>query len=569
MKLMITMTLLLYFSTAQVSDGYVIFTPQQGGGGGGGSSATTYLMDTDYNAVHTWSHDRGPASMPYLLPDSSIIYPYRVPFPTMTNGGVGGGIRGITWDSTILWDYTVSDDIYQHHHDVEPLPNGNVLIIAWERKSASEAYAMGRQVIDNPLNEMWSEAILELNPETGEFDWEWHHWDHLIQDISSSYPNYGVISEHPELFNINEGNVGGGGGGGGGGQPNADWMHFNAIHYNEDLDQIVVSSPSRNEILVIDHSTTTEEAASHSGGNSGLGGDFIYRWGNPQNYDRGNSSNHLLQGQHGVNWIPEGYPGEGNFILFNNRETDNSSSVIEFTPPLNPDGSYAISDGQPYGPEEPVWMYSSGASLQSNVQSGAFRQSNGNTLITEADDAQIIEVDTDGNIVWNYTYSGNENMIARAQKYHPDYLEQGNESSVVIEHQEFWNLVGLPVTVDDSSVNTIFPDAISGTLYEYNNAYISADELTPGNGYWLRFSSSGTNTVTGESINSIDVSLVEGWNLITGPSYTAIIDDPGGIVIDGTLYGYNSAYFNVNELEPGSGYWVRANASGEVTLMAR
>ncbi len=77
-------------------------------------------------------------------------------------GGVGGGVQYIDWDGNVLWDYVLSNNTYQHHHDVEPLPNGNVLMIAWERMSASEAYAMGRQSIDNPLNEMWSEAILEV-----------------------------------------------------------------------------------------------------------------------------------------------------------------------------------------------------------------------------------------------------------------------------------------------------------------------------------------------------------------------------------------------------------------------
>ena len=86
------------------------------------------------------------------MPDSSIIYPYIVEGPTMANGGVGGGIQKISWNGTILWDYIISNENYQHHHDIEPLPNGNVLMISWEKKTASEGYAMGREEIDNPLN---------------------------------------------------------------------------------------------------------------------------------------------------------------------------------------------------------------------------------------------------------------------------------------------------------------------------------------------------------------------------------------------------------------------------------
>ena len=180
---------------AEVFDGHVLFTPLNSAEEG----ATTYLMNNDFETLQSWSHEQGPASMPYLLEDGSIIYPYRVPFPSMEAGGVGGGIQCQTWDGNIIWEYTFADQIYQHHHDVEPLPNGNVLIIVWEKKTAQEAYDMGRVTISNPLNQIWSTAILELEPLSGEIRWEWHLWDHLIQDVNSDFPNHGVISEHPEL----------------------------------------------------------------------------------------------------------------------------------------------------------------------------------------------------------------------------------------------------------------------------------------------------------------------------------------------------------------------------------
>ena len=77
---------------------------------------------------------------------------------------------------------------------------------------------------------MWGTARLELDPISGDIVWQWHIWDHLIQDSNPDLPGYGVISDHPELFDINCGTVGNDLGGPQG--ANGDWMHINAVHYN-------------------------------------------------------------------------------------------------------------------------------------------------------------------------------------------------------------------------------------------------------------------------------------------------------------------------------------------------
>ena len=406
----------LVFINAQIYNGYTLFTPMSAFD----DNATTYLMNNDYEFLNTWTHDQGPASMPYLLVDSSIVYPYRVAFPTMSAGGVGGGIQKQSWDGEILWEYEFANEQYQHHHDVEPLPNGNILLIVWEKKTAQEAYDMGRETIDNPLNVMWSTAILELEPESGEIVWEWHIWDHLIQDYNPELLNYGVISDYPELFDINLGPVGNNAGGPQG--ANGDWMHINAVDYNPILDQIALSSRLQNELFLIDHSTTTEEAASHSGGNSNKGGDFLYRWGNSANYGRGDESDRILGDQHSVNWIPEGYPGAGNLILFNNTHDGSDSAVLEFSPPMDENGEYLINENEPFGPESWEWIYM--GDISTPMQGGAFRLPNGNTLITQTHTSTIIEVDSAGTELWSFTFEGESGSywIARSEKYSPDYL---------------------------------------------------------------------------------------------------------------------------------------------------
>ena len=142
---------------------------------------------------------------------------------------------------------------------------------------------------------------------------------------------------------------------------NADWTHFNAVAYNPDLDQIVVSVHAFSEFWIIDHSTTTAEAASHKGGRSGKGGDLLYRWGNPRAYRNGSKIDQRLFSQHNAHWIPPGLPGEGHMLVFNNgsgRPGGDSSSVDEIVLPVDSQGQYTRDRRGPYGPTQAVWSYS-------------------------------------------------------------------------------------------------------------------------------------------------------------------------------------------------------------------
>jgi len=544
---------------AQLYEGYTIFTPYNN------ESTTTFLIGNDQNIVHIWTHEYGPASMPYLMPDSSIIYPFRVPEPTMQAGGQGGGIQRISWDGSVVWEYTVANDTYQQHHDIQPLPNGNILIIAWERKTDDEAYAMGRVDIENALNEMWSEAILELDPSSGEMVWEWHLWDHLIQDVNQDLPNYGIVSEHPELMNINFGDVGMQVG------QNADWMHYNSVDYDEGLDQIVFSSRAASEVYVIDHSTTSEQAAGHSGGDSGMGGDFLYRWGNPQVYGRGDSLDRKLYDPHCANWTPPS--NEVNIIVFNNgvgRPEGEFSSVDVIIPPINPDGTYEINQEESYGPAELSWFFSDGESFFSVRQSSAYRLENGNTLIAVSNSKRILEVTLQGDIVWDFVWEDDSNTIPRAMKYGLDYLNSDNQETIELSNLNGWNLIGLPLGVNEPNYLSLFPNAVEGTLFSFNNNnYIQSEFLETGNGYWLRFPQDEVSVITGTPFTEITITLSEGWNLISGTSSISDIVDTLGIIISGTLYGYNEAYYNTTFLQPGKSCWVRANSDGSITLISR
>ena len=209
------------------------------------------------------------------------------------------------------------------------------------------------------------------------------------------------------------------------GGASGDWLHLNSIDYHEEFDIIAISSRKMNEFYFIDHSTTTEEAASNGGGNFNQGGNFIYRWGNPQNYGRGDEDDQQLISQHSVNWINNEYPGGGDIILFNNRTEELGSQILQLTTPIN-DFLYELNTDGAHGPEVPIWVYEDG-SFFSNIQSGAFRLENGNTFISIGDSPTFFEIDTLGEEVWNYTFTGPSGQdfngnIPRAQKYSLNYM---------------------------------------------------------------------------------------------------------------------------------------------------
>ncbi|MEE2907052.1 MAG: aryl-sulfate sulfotransferase [Planctomycetota bacterium] len=392
---------------AQVFDGYLMYNVL--------NSSTTYMRDNDGNIVQTWTGADRPASTGYLMDNGVLMRPTKIDNPSMTGGAVGGRVQNIDLDGNILWDYVLSTYELQPHHEVLPMPNGNALFICWHRRSNEEATAAGRVGLSG---ELWSCSIVEVMPTgatSGEIVWRWNLWDHLVQDTSPAFPNYGDPADFPHRYDVNFGSTHGQGG---------DWIHANGMDYHPELDQIVFSSHYTMEFYVIDHSTTTEEAAGSTGGNSGMGGDILYRWGNPQAYGRGTSADQVNYVLHGANWIDEGMPGAGNIIWFNNGDRPGSSndysSVMEIVPPLNPDGTYEIEDGQPFGPDELAWIYEPGSSFYSNHLSGVFRLPNGNTLATEGTSANMQEINPDGTVVWNYDSSG---QMAKGQKLPTDCLD--------------------------------------------------------------------------------------------------------------------------------------------------
>lgn len=358
-------------------------------------SKTTYLIDYNGVVMKTWVSRYNPGQSVYLLPSGELL---RTGNDSSRYFFGGGGVLEIfDKKGNIKWQYHLSDSMQRQHHDVCPLPNGNLLVLCWEKISREEALRKGRRQVDKMI---WSEKIIELKPEGtngAKVIWQWRLWDHLIQNVDKELPEYANAESARAKLDINFL-----------ANETADWLHFNSLDYNPESDQVLISNRNLSEIYIIDHSTTTQEAASGEGGRSGKGGDFLYRWGNPMAYGGGKALDQQLFRQHHATWIKKDLKGAGSILLFNNgvqRKSDGEeySSVLSLSPLTDSSGEYLSCKGR-FLPEEPDWIYQAkerGTFFSFNVSS-AQRLPGGNTMICEGAEGRFFEVTEEGKIVWEY-----------------------------------------------------------------------------------------------------------------------------------------------------------------------
>ncbi|WP_179319260.1 aryl-sulfate sulfotransferase [Winogradskyella helgolandensis] len=375
-----------------VYEGFTLFT----------AFTETYLINNCGEVINQWSSGFPPGNAVHLLENGSILRAGRTESNDITFGGQGGVIEIFDWDGNLTWQYYYDTPTKRQHHDVFPMPNGNVLILAATKLSTSEAIQLGRNPALITENELFNEQIIEVTPvgtNNATIVWEWNVKDHLVQDFDASKDNFGNVSLSPGKLNINFLNDGSG---------KANWLHFNSIFFNPVLNQIVISSRNLSEIYIIDHSTTTAESASDNGGTYNKGGDFLYRWGNPQSYDQGTESDRKLYGQHSPYVIEHGLIDENKIMIFNNgRDREPMfSEVFIIDPETESPGVYSYHNGTAYSPTNPDYTYKyplEPSRFFSGILSSAQRLPNGNTLICEGINGQFFEINSYEGIVWRYS----------------------------------------------------------------------------------------------------------------------------------------------------------------------
>ena len=405
----------------------------------------TWLIDMDGRIVHQWNHDARPSLSAELLANGHLLRCAQLkrdadPGPRLFEAP--GKIQEFDWNGELLWDFQIPIENLIQHHDCIKLPNGNVMVVARVRKAIGEAADFG-WIGAFPDNTPYfpADCILEIKQtgkKSGQIVWRWNVFDHILQDVDPTRPNFvkpDEVTTHPELINLNYqmqdysmldrktpallsleadalksiGYMDAGRRWRSTSTPtrNPDWTHFNSVSYNAHLDQVMISVREFSEFWIIDHSCTTAQAAGHAGGRHGKGGDLLYRWGNPATYRCGTPQDQILFFQHNAHWIPDGLPGAGHILTFNNggdRPGGVYSTIEEVVPTLEDVGAYSKAPQSSFGPSKPLWTFAAEDKKEfySSQLAGAQRLPNGNTLICSGIHGIIFEATPECRLVWKY-----------------------------------------------------------------------------------------------------------------------------------------------------------------------
>ena len=399
----LSQTVGLFTNLSGVQSGYTLFSPMQ--------ANTTYLINNSGQYVHKWTTTYNPGRSEYLMPNGHLLRTCSLGGQALLNtgGGEGGRVEERDWQNNLVWCYEQNTITNLSHHDIALLPNGNLLMIMCEEKPLADVLAAGFQTnsqtqisVTTNGGFLLPDAVIEVQPAAkngttnGTIVWQWHVWDHLVQSNDVTKANYGVPSNHIELINANSGPL------------QQFWNHFNGMDYNPQLDQILISSRNQCEIWVIDHSTTTAQAAGHAGGRYGKGGDLLYRWGNPVVNNLTDATHkEMLWQQHCATWIPTNCPGAGHILIHDNginRANPAYTSIDEIVPPVDANGFYSRVGNTYFGPTSYFWQYTNNPATNffgADI-GGVEREPNGDTLITFGIRGTLFEVNSNAQTVWKY-----------------------------------------------------------------------------------------------------------------------------------------------------------------------
>jgi hypothetical protein len=153
----------------------------------------------------------------------------------------------------------------------------------------------------------------------------------------------------------------------------------------------------------------------------------------------------------------------------------------------------------------------------------------------------------------------------------------GGSSTVTLGVQvaQNWNIVSLPVSspIPDDSVKHIFVNSLNPYAFAFVGGYVQRFTMSNGPGYWIKSSLAYTQNITGTQRDTLTVPVAALWNMIgsisTSIDTSAAHVTPSVAGLRGSnFFKYANGYVVATTIEPGLGYWVKANSAGSFFMHA-
>jgi len=281
----------------------------------------------------------------------------------------------VDWDGKPVWSFgsAAPGGVARQHHDISRLPNGNTLLLA------NVSYPLPGFAAPLVLDDV----AYEVNAD-GDIVWTWAASDHL-DEIGFTADELKLIkgSKNPDYLHVNDLKPVG---------PN-HWYEAGDTRFAPD--NLIFDSRNGNFIAIVDRKTRKIVWT--------LGPHFP-----PVSEDGTATSRKVprpvdqISGQHDAQIIPEGLPGAGNLLVFDNQgEAGYPRASVTYT------GGSRVLEIDPVS-KQIVWQYTGASSgnpgwtFRSTHISNARRLPNGNTFIDEGQIGRFFQVTPDGDIVWEY-----------------------------------------------------------------------------------------------------------------------------------------------------------------------
>jgi hypothetical protein len=343
-----------------------------------GRDGRSFLIDMNGSIINTWPYTGFPCEM--IDPRMNNEIQGHVICQKEPEIYSCETLLVVDWDSNIVWQWgeKAPGGKARQNHDLAPLPNGNILMVVFLESDLPELAAI-------PVDS--DQAIYEVNRD-GEIVWKWISSEH-IEELGFSGDKRDLLFSkksrpRSSIFVINDMQPLG---------PNK-WYDQGDERFHPD--NIMIDSREGSFIAIIEKQSGKivwrmgpEYAASYDYSKASFTGKF------PRPVDS-------ICGQHDAHMIPQGLPGEGNIMVFDNQGAAGFPPIY-----LNMFPGSRVLEIDPTT-EEIVWQYDASRTGRpfwtffSSFISSARRLPNGNTLIDEGMHGRFFQVTPDGEIVWEY-----------------------------------------------------------------------------------------------------------------------------------------------------------------------